>query len=155
MIIQTDYPPTNIVVNDIVKTSLGKCYTYIGNFVNYNPPSGFLSVNINAFTATTATTYTSCLSCLTVEPVQLPYTSWNAKGEYSLNCPTCQLTNFGSNISFYTSSATTQIESGVYIYSNTGLTTPINVTYVKYGTKIYKVENDGEINELCTLNKNC
>jgi hypothetical protein len=155
MIVQTTYPPTNIVENDILKSISGGCYTYVGNYVNYIPPSGFIIANADLFTATTATTYSSCINCLKTEVVKLPYVKWDAKGEYSVSCPVCELTDFGGNITFYTSSADTSIQSGVYIYENTGLTTPVSVTYVKYNNKIYDVSDDGEINEFCTVNDNC
>jgi hypothetical protein len=155
MIVQTAYPPTNLIINDLLKTTSGECYTYIGNFVNYIAPSGYIIANVNEFTATTATTYVDCISCLTTPQVKLPYIDWRAKGEYSISCPVCELTNFGGDITFYTSSADTTIQTGVYIYENTGLTTPVSVTYVKYDNKIYNVSNDGEINEFCTVNNNC
>ena len=155
MIIQTSYPPSNVSAGDIIKTSSGSCYSYVGNFVNYAPTPGYIVTNQNLFTATTTTTYGTCEECQAVTPTTLPYTLWSGKGEFSVNCPVCQLTNFGVNLNFYTSSAVTSIQTGVYIYENTGLTTPISVTYVEYGTKIYSVDKTGMITEFCTLNGNC
>jgi hypothetical protein len=156
MIVQTAYPPTNIFDLCVLQTSSGECYTYIGNFVNYVPPSGFVITNQDVFTATTtATTYTTCLECLTPQPISLGYTQWRGKAEYSLACPVCELTNYGVPYSWYTSSATTSIETGVYVYEDSSLTIPLYVDYIEYNTKIYSVDSNGKLTEYCNVNGNC
>jgi len=155
MIVQTSYPPSNVVVNDIIKTNSGICYEYIGNFIGYIPPSGFIVTNSNIFTSSAQTVYDSCLECNTPVITGTTYKTWEAKGEYSLSCPVCQLTNFGAAITFYTSSADTVLQTGVYIYRDINLTRPVTIDYVQYGTKIYKVGTLGLLTEFCTLNGNC
>jgi hypothetical protein len=162
MILQTAYPPTNIVVGDILSTATGttsgyttNCYEYVGNYVNYVAPSGFITSTQDTFTATTATTYTSCLTCLQVEPLVDTFTIWIGKGAYSVSCPLCQLTNFGSQVIFYTLPSVTQLQTGVTVYNNSSLLNPLTVDYIQYGTKIYSVDNSGVITELCTVNGNC
>jgi hypothetical protein len=123
--------------------------------VGYIPPSGFIVANTNTFTATTQTVYDNCIECNTPVVTGTTYTIWDAKGEYSLSCPTCQLTNFGAAVTFYTSSADTIIQTGVYIYKDSNLTKPITIDYIQYGTKIYKVDDFGKLTEYCTLNGNC
>ena len=155
MILQGDYPPTNVNINDIIKTTSGECYTYVGDYVNYIAPSGYIVSNINEFTATTATTYTTCIECLTPEPEVLPYNTWFGRGEYSISCPTCELTNYGTDITFFTTSADTTIQTGIYVYDSESLTSPLDITYIKYDGKIYEVSDNGLINEFCTVNNNC
>ena len=156
MIIQTAYPPTNFTDLCVSQTPSGECYTYIGNFVNYIPPTGYLVSHQDVFTATTtATTYTTCLECLLKPEVTLSYIQWRGKSEYSLSCPVCELTNYGVPYSWYTSSADTTIQTGVYVYEDTNLTIPLYVDYIEYDTKIYEVDNTGKITEFCNVNGNC
>jgi hypothetical protein len=155
MIIQVAYPPSNVVVDDILKTTGGTCYRYIGNFVGYAPPSGFIIANTNIFTSSAQTVYDSCVECNTPSITGTTYKTWEAKGEYSVACPVCQLTNFGAAITFYTSSANTIMQTGVYIYKDINLTKPVTIDYVQYGTKIYRVDTYGMVTEYCTLNGNC
>jgi hypothetical protein len=155
MILQSTYIPTNIVENDILKDVSGNCYTYVGSFVGYIPPSGFIVVNENNFTATTATTYVSCVSCLTPPtPTPLPYRTWNGTAEFTISCPVCELTDYGVPYTFYTSASSTSLTDGTLIYDNSGLTTPTLVTYIKYGNKIY-INDDGTITEYCNAGGNC
>ncbi len=162
MIIQTAYPPTNIAVGDILRIVTGStsgytsyCYEYVGNFVNYVAPGGFITSTQDTFTATTATTYTSCLTCLQVEPLVDTFTTWIGKGAYSVNCPVCQLTNFGTQVIFYTQPSVNQLQNGVIVYNNSSLLYPLTVDYIKHGNKIYSVDNNGVITEFCTVNGNC
>jgi hypothetical protein len=155
MIVQTSYPPYNIIANDIIKTNSGLCYVYVGNYVGYVPPSGFIVSNTNMFTLSAQTTYDSCVECNTPVVSGTTYKLWEAKGEYSVACPVCQLTNFGAAVSFYTSSADTIIQTGVYVYRDMNLTNPVTIDYIQYGTKIYKVNKFGMLTEYCTLNGNC
>jgi hypothetical protein len=156
MIIQYSYPPYNISVGDILKTTSGACYSYIGNYYSYTPPAGYIWSYVETFTATTATTYTNCVNCLIPTPQPtLSYSIWRARGEFSLSCPVCELTNGGSAITFYTSSSDSVIQTGVYIYEDQTLTTPVIVDYIKYGTKIYSVDVDGKLTEICNVNGNC
>jgi hypothetical protein len=111
--------------------------------------------NINVFTASTETVYDSCVDCLTPVVSGTTYKTWEAKGEYSVSCPVCQLTNFGAAITFYTSSADTVLQTGVIIYKEPALINPVTIDYVEYGTKIYTVNKIGKITEFCTLNGNC
>jgi hypothetical protein len=163
MIIQNAYPPVNAVTNNILKTS-GSCYTYIGNYIGYTPPAGFISVVQDTFTATTATTYTTCLECLTPEPTPTPtYKLWKATGEFSLSCPVCELTNFGVSVNFYTDFNVITIEDGVYVYEDSSLTTPLSLTYIKVPVtqnnnailQIFEVDNNGRVTFRCTPNGNC
>jgi hypothetical protein len=155
MITQTDYPPINLSIGGLLKTTSGDCYTYVGNYVNYVAPSGFIVANINEFTASTATTYTNCVDCLTVTPPALTYTLWSGKGGYSLNCPICQITDFGKSIEFYTDNTITTLVSGVQIFQDSGLTTPVTVDFVQQGNFIYSVDDNGFITEFCKVNGNC
>jgi hypothetical protein len=155
MVVQTTYPPTNIVTDDILKNTSGQCYTYIGNFVNYIPPVGFIIANIDMFTATTQTAYIDCIDCLAPTPISLPYVQWRGKAEYSLACPVCELTDFGGDYGWYTSSASTTLQTGVYVYEDSNLTIPLYVDYIKYSNKIYTVDSQGKITEYCTVNGNC
>jgi hypothetical protein len=163
MIIQTAYPPTSLQVDDIVKTS-GDCYTYIGNFVNYIPPVGFIPVTQDIFTATTATTYTTCTECLTPEPTPTPtFRTWRGTGEFSLSCPICQLTNFGVPVTFYTSFSASTLQTGVYVYEDSSLTKPLKITYINSQitdatnaiSQIFEVDKYGKITFRCTPNGNC
>jgi hypothetical protein len=156
MIIQTLTPPTNLSQGSILKDLSGSCYTYVGNYISYTPPSGYIWSTINVFTGSTATTYNTCLSCITPEPTPgLSYKSWNAKGEFTVTCPTCELVNGGADMTFYTTSTVSSLQTGVYIYEDTTLLTPVITTYVKYSNKIYSVDSNGKITEFCTLNGNC
>jgi hypothetical protein len=163
MIIQNAYPPINVIVGDILKTT-GDCYNYIGNYVGYTPPSGFISVTQDTFTATTATTYTTCLECLTPEPTPTPkYKEWRASGEFSLSCPICELTNFGVAANFFTSFNVNTIQTGVYAYEDSSLTTPLSVTYIKVPinqsgnaiSQIFEVDGNGKLTFRCIPNGNC
>jgi hypothetical protein len=58
-------------------------------------------------------------------------------------------------MTFYTSSGATSLNTGVYIYEDTTLTTPVITSYVKYSNKIYSVDTNGKITEFCILNGNC
>ena len=58
-------------------------------------------------------------------------------------------------MTFYSSSADTILQTGVYIYEDTTLVTPVITSYVKYSNKIYSVDLNGKITEFCTLNGNC
>jgi hypothetical protein len=134
----------------------GNCYSYVGNYVSYTPPAGYIWSTLEVFTATTATTYTTCLSCLTPSPTPGPaFKTWNGKGEFTVACPTCELVNGGADMTFYTSSGATSLNTGVYIYEDTTLTTPVITSYVKYSNKIYSVDTNGKIPEFCILNGNC
>ena len=121
----------------------------------YNTPSGFMSSNQNMFTGTTATTYTNCISCLVIPKPTKTYNSWSGKGAYSVNCPLCQLTDFGSDLTFYTLPTVTQLQNGVTLYSNQSLLNVLTIDYVQYGNKIYNVDTNGVISEKCTINGNC
>jgi hypothetical protein len=156
MIIQNQYPPLNIVNGSIIQDLSGNCYTYIGNYINYVPPTGFLWTNANSFTATTATTYVSCLSCLTPAPTATPtYLKYVGRGEFGVACPVCELTNGGTEITFYTEYTTLPLQTGDYVYEDSSLTTPIILSYIKYGGKIYSVDPDGQITQFCIVNGNC
>jgi hypothetical protein len=156
MIIQNNYPPANIVSGNIVQDYSGNCYTYVGYYVNYTPPSGFLWTNANLFTGTTATTYTSCISCLTPAPTATPtYLQYTGRGEFGVSCPVCELTNGGTQITFYTEYSTQPLQTGDYIYEDSTLITPVIMSYIKYGGKIYSVDLDGQITEFCIVNGNC
>ena len=156
MIIQNMTPPSNVNIGLVVKDLSGNCYSYVGNYVSYTPPVGYVWSNIDVFTGTTATTYSTCISCLTPSPTPGPaYRTWNAKGEFTVSCPTCELVNGGADMTFYSSSADTILQTGVYIYEDTTLVTPVITSYVKYSNKIYSVDLNGKITEFCTLNGNC
>jgi len=155
MITQTAYPPTNITIGNVLKTTSGDCYTYVGNYVGYVAPSGYVVANVNQFTATTATTYTDCIDCLTVTAQTLTYNTWRASGGFALNCPVCQITDFGKKLTFYTSNLITELETGVYIFKDSALNKPIVEDYVQYGNFIYQVDNSGRITQYCTVNGNC
>ena len=156
MIIQYSYPPYNVSVGNILKTVSGECYSYVGNYVSYTPPSGYIWSYVETFTATTATTYTNCVSCLIPTPTPTQsYSLWRGYGEFSVSCPVCELTNGGSQMSFYTSPLVSVLQTGVYIYEDQALTTPVIVDYIKYSTKIFNVDINGRLTEFCTVNGNC
>ena len=111
---------------------------------------------METFTATTATTYTNCVSCLIPTPTPTQsYSLWRGYGEFSVYCPVCELTNGGSQMSFYTSPLVSVLQTGVYIYEDQALTTPVIVDYIKYSTKIFNVDINGRLTEFCTVNGNC
>jgi hypothetical protein len=155
MITQTAIPPTNLDPGEVIRDYSGNCYSYVGYFINYVPPSGYIVVNENRFTATTATTYVDCAECLQVEPLVGTFNEWIGNGAYSVNCPGCQLTNFGVQTIFYTHPSVNQIQTGVTIYNNSSLSFPVTVDYIRYGNKIYSVDNSGVITEFCTVNGVC
>jgi hypothetical protein len=135
---------------------LGNCYSYVGYFSNYTPPSGYIWSVVETFTGTSATTYTSCLTCLAPTPTPGPsYKVWSGKGEFTVSCPTCELVNGGSDITFYTSSGVTTINENVYVYEDTSLSTPLFTSYIKYSNKIYSVDQQGKLTEFCSVNGNC
>jgi hypothetical protein len=108
------------------------------------------------FTTTSATTYSTCLECLTPNPTPTPlYNTYSAKGEFGVSCPVCELTNGGADVTFYRSYSTLPLQSGNYIYEDTTLTIPVILSYIKYGGKIYSVDNNGMITEFCIVNGNC
>jgi hypothetical protein len=155
MIVQSTYQPSNVIEGDVIKDLSGNCYTYVGSFVGYVPPSGYIVVNDDVFTATTATTYTTCVSCLTPTPTPTPaYKEWVGMAEFTISCPVCELTDYGVPYTFYTSASVSSLTDGTEIYDNMNLTVPTLVTYIKYGNKIY-INNDGTITEHCTVNGNC
>jgi hypothetical protein len=154
MIIQYTYPESAIDIGDVLKSSSGSCFTYIGNFINYTPPAGFTWSQQEVFTGTSFTIFNSCVSCLAPTPTPTPtVTSWNVKGEFSLNCPVCELTNGGTTQTIYADGQS--LVSGVYVYEDINLTTPVFVTYIKYGTKIFEVSPTGLLTEYCNVNGNC
>jgi hypothetical protein len=154
MILQYTYPGSTVDVGDTLKTTSGDCYTYIGNYIGYIPPAGFIWVIQETFTAQTPTTYKSCLACLTPTPTPTPtITSWEVRGEFSLNCPVCELTNGGTLQTIYADGQS--LATGIYVYEDINLTTPVFVTYIKYGTKIYEVDSNGQLTEFCNVNGNC
>ena len=155
LIKQTATLPSNVTIGSILKNNSGECYRYIGQFVNYIPPSGYLITNINMFTATTQTTYGNCIDCLIPPVVMQSYLKWEGRAGFSLSCPICQLTDFGGKYTWYTSSADTKIQTDVYVYENTELTIPLYVDFIRYSNKIYKVDVQGKITEYCNVNGNC
>jgi hypothetical protein len=155
MILQTAYPPTGLSVGQILKTTSGDCYSYVGNYINYVAPSGYIVATVNEFTATTATTYTTCLECLTVTTPVNTYTEWTGKGGYSLNCPICQITDYGKPLTFYTTNVVTTLSTGDCIFQDSSLTTPISEDFIQYGNYIYSVDKNGFITQYCRLNGNC
>jgi hypothetical protein len=58
-------------------------------------------------------------------------------------------------MSFYTSPLVSVLQTGVYVYEDQALTTPVIVDYIKYGTKIFNVDINGRLTEFCTVNGNC
>jgi hypothetical protein len=123
--------------------------------VNYVAPSGYIVASVNQFTATTATTYTNCIDCLTVTAQTLTYNTWRASIGFALNCPVCQITDFGKPSTVYTSNLIKNIDTGVYVFSDSGLTKPITEDYLQYGNYIYQVDKEGKLTQYCTVNGNC
>ena len=123
--------------------------------MNYVAPSGYIVANVNQFTATTATTYTDCTDCLTVSATTLNYNTWRGKVGFALNCPVCQITDFGKSATLYTSNLIKNIDTGVYVFSDSTLTRPITEDYLQYGNYIYQVAVDGKLTQYCTVNGNC
>jgi hypothetical protein len=149
-------PPANVINGTVLKNTSGSCYTYIGNYVGYTPPSGFIWSYFEMFTATTANTYTSCLTCLTPEPTPAPsYLMWRSSIEFSLSCPVCELTNGGTPKTFYTEYNVSSLQTGVYIYEDNTLQIPVLASYMRYGGIVYSVDSNGRITELCNQNGNC
>jgi len=156
MIIQYTPVPYNVNVGSLIKDVSGNCYSYVGYYANYSPPTGYIWNIIETFTASTATTYTTCLSCLTPPVTPGPsYKTWYGKSEFTVTCPTCELVNGGSNLTFYTSSGVTTIGENIYVYEDISLETPVLSTYIKYNNKIYSVDQNGKLSEFCTVNGNC
>ena len=157
MILQTLTPPLNLCETNVIKDDSGNCWVYVTNVVGYYPTTGFIASNQNVFTATTATTYADCLECLTPTPTPTSvYKEWNVKGEYTMSCPVCELTNFGSPLVMYTSSSVQKLEDGVYVYKDSGLTKPLTVDFIKYGDYVYQVNDiTGVITQKCKVNGFC
>jgi hypothetical protein len=139
----------------VLKTLSGDCYSYVGNYVGYVAPSGYVVANVNEFTATTATTYTDCVDCLTVTAATTTYNTWRGSFGFALNCPVCQITDFGKKNTFYTSNLISEIATDVYVFSDSSLTKPITEDYLQYGNFIYKVDVSGKLTQFCTVNGNC
>jgi hypothetical protein len=104
------------------------------------------------------------LECLTPDPEPTPtYRLWKAKGEYSISCPVCELTDFGGDVQFYTDYSVSTLDTGIYLYENSSLTTPFTVTYIKVlqtqninqTEKIFEVDSMGKITFKCDVNGNC
>jgi hypothetical protein len=157
MILQTLTPPLNLCETNVIKDNSGNCWVYVTNVVGYYSTTGFIAANQNVFTATTATTYVDCLECLTPTPTPTSvYKEWNVKGEYTMSCPVCELTNFGSPLVMYTSSSVEKLEDGVYVYKDSGLTKPLTVDFIKYGDYVYQVNDiTGVITQKCKVNGFC
>jgi hypothetical protein len=112
--------------------------------------------NYEMFTGTTATVYNNCLDCLAPPPTPSPlFTLRKGNIEFSLSCPVCELTNGGTPKNFYTSFSSTTIQTGVYIYEDSTLQTPILANYLRYQGIIYSVDSEGRLTELCNQNGNC
>ena len=156
MIVQDETPPSNVNIGDVIKDQNIGCFTYIGFFVRYSPPSGYKWSNQPIFTASTATTYVTCLECLTPTPTPtFTYKSWSAQGGFSVSCPVCQLTDGGTNLTFYTSSTVDTLQTGNFIYQDSSLTEPIIEDYIRYNGFIYSVDVNGQITQFCRVNGNC
>jgi hypothetical protein len=156
MIVQDETPPINLNIGNVIKDENIGCFTYVGYFVRYSPPAGYKWSNQPIFTASTATTYTTCLECLTPTPTPTPsYKSWSAQGGFSVSCPVCQLTDGGTNLTFFTTSSVTSLETGNFIYQDTSLLTPVIEDYIRYNGFIYTVDVNGQITQFCRVNGNC
>jgi hypothetical protein len=93
---------------------------------------------------------------LTPSPTPTPlFNTYNGKGEFGVSCPVCELTNGGTNVTFYRAYSTLSLQTGDYIYEDTSLTIPVILSYIKYGGKIYSVDSNGMITEFCIVNGNC
>jgi hypothetical protein len=157
MIIQTAVPPSNLCETNVLQDGNGDCWTYVTNVVGYYPTTGFITSNQDVFTATTATTYATCVECFTPPPTPTAtYKEWKVKGEYTVSCPVCELTNFGTDITIYTSSSVLTLTNGVVTYKDSGMTIPLNVDYIKYGDYIYQVnDTTGVLTQKCKVNGFC
>ena len=157
MIIQTATPPLNLCETNVLKDSNGDCWVYVKSVVGYYPTTGFIATNQDVFTATTATTYVDCIECLTPDPTPTPvFKSWDVRGEYTIACPVCELTNFGSPITIYTSYGVETLADGIYVYKDSGLTKPLTVDYIKYDNNIYLVnDTTGALTLKCKVNGFC
>jgi len=142
MIIQYSYPPANITQGNVIKDISGNCFTYVDYYLNYTPPVGFVWSFIEMFTASTTTNYGNCIGCLTPAPTPTEaFRTWRGYGSFSLSCPICELTNGGTSYTFYTSPTVSSLVTGVYIYQDSLLQTPLLVSYLRYLGIIYSVDS--------------
>ena len=157
MIVQTATPPLNLCETNVLKDDNGNCWVYVTNVVGYYPTTGFIATNQDVFTATTATTYVDCIECFTPEPTPTPvFKSWEVKGEYTISCPVCELTNFGSPITIYTEYGVETLTDGIYVYKDSSLTRKLTVDYIKYQDYIYEVnDKTGSLTQKCKVNGFC
>jgi hypothetical protein len=156
MIIQYSYPPANITQGNVIKDISGNCFTYVDYYLNYTPPVGFVWSFIEMFTASTTTNYGNCIGCLTPAPTPTEaFRTWRGYGSFSLSCPICELTNGGTSYTFYTSPTVSSLATGVYIYQDSLLQTPLLVSYLRYLGIIYSVDSEGRLTQLCNQNSNC
>ena len=156
MVVQTD-PVSNIIVGQSFSSS-GVCWSYVGVFSTYIPPSGFVVINYpgNYFNSVSGP-YSNCASCLLPTPTPTPaYRTWNVKWSNTNSCAPCDLTNGGVDITLYSVSSATTLSTGVYVYTDTSLTTPFAPNrYIKTGSQIFETGSNGVINLYCVVGGPC
>ena len=156
MVVQT-LPVSGVSIGQAFSSS-GTCWTYVTSVQNYVPPGGFLVINAtgNYFTSVSSIT-SNCAACLAPPPSPSPiYKAWTGSWAWNISCTPCYLTSGGAPLTLYSAPSVSVLVDGVYLYTNTTLTTPFAPSrYFRFGQKIYESVGGGEIIFVCNAGSSC
>ena len=136
----------------------GTCWTYVNSFQNYVPPGGFVVVSSNLnYLGTPVTVFNNCTACLAPPPSPSPtYKAWAGSWDWTISCTPCYLTSGGAPLTLYSAPSVSTLVDGVYLFTNTALTTPFAPgRYFRFGPKIYESVGGGEIIFVCNAGGSC
>lgn len=156
MVVQT-LPVPGVSIGQAFQSS-GTCWTYVASVQNYVPPGGFIVISfVGNYFGTPSTTYLNCVSCLTPAPSQSPtFKAWAGSWDWTISCTPCYLTSGGAPLTLYSAPSVSALVDGVYLYTNTALTTPFAPgRYFRFGQKIYESVGGGEIIFVCNAGGTC
>lgn len=156
MVVQT-LPVPGVSIGQVFQSS-GTCWTYVTSAQNYVAPGGFIVISfVGNYFGTPSTTYSNCESCLTPPPSPSPtYKTWVGSWAWTISCTPCFLTAGGVPITLYSAPSVSVLVDGVYLYTNTALTTPFAPNrYFRFGQKIYEIIGGGEIIFVCNAGGSC
>ena len=156
MIVQTIQAP-GITEGQVLQYS-GFCWTYVGNFVDYIPPAGFVVYNYTGnYLSGASGPFTSCAECILPTPTPtLTARAWNVTWAWSTSCFPCELTDGGISTTLYTVPSVSTLTDGVYVYTDAALTIPFSSgRYFRSGNLIFKTLTGGEINQHCVFGGSC
>lgn len=156
MVVQS-LPVAGVSIGQAFQAS-GTCWTYVTTVQNYVPPGGFLVISFtgNYFNSISSIS-ANCGACLTPPPSPSPtYKSWTGSWDWTISCTPCYLTSGGAPLTLYSAPSVSVLVDGVYLFTNTALTTPFAPgRYFRFGQKIYESVGGGEIIFVCNAGGTC